>query len=73
MIIRTITSRFTSLVPAEYGQLIITNSLLCPWGKKTPITETNIFSNFNPLNTGAFYGPLSVRINGVCSIADVMI
>ena len=27
----------------------------------------------HPLNTGTFYGPLSVRINEICSIADVMI
>ena len=49
-----------------YGHLIITDSLLCPLGKKAP---TSVFSKFNPLNTDTpftdtfeFHGSLSACV-----------
>ena len=51
-----------------YGHLIITDSFLCPWGKKAPSFN---FPKFNTLNTNislvwlVYLCPLSVRINGV--------
>ena len=51
-----------------YEHLIITDSLLCPWGKKAP---TSVFSKFNPLNTDTpftdtfeFHGSLSACVSG---------
>ena len=44
-----------------YGHSLNTDNFLCFWRKKA----WHIFSKFNPLNTHTFYGPLSVRINGV--------
>ena len=53
-------SKPTLLTPALYRHLIITDSLLCPWGKtvlKLPLSY--IFSEFNPVNTA----PLSACVN----------
>ena len=38
--------------PALYEHLIITDSLLCPWGKESP---AYIFSKLNPLDTDTLF------------------
>ena len=49
------------------GKLIITDSLLCPWGKKALKLFLNSTSSDNrqPVNMDTFYGPLSADIKEV--------
>ena len=51
----------------RYENLNITNSFLCPWGKKALSFSLNStrYKRGYPVNTDNFCGPLSVRINSV--------
>ena len=46
-----------------FGKLIITHSLLCPWGKKAFNSTSS--DNRQPVNMDTFYGPFSTDIKEV--------